>query len=969
VRRYDLWVNLFQRLAEVVLFFHPAIWLLSRRISVLREYCCDELSCQSQAEPVGESRVRYAMALLRVVELANPGIAARENLAAMAASGRSPSEIRRRVARLFGEPLREPLHLTRGGMAMLLVLGALLIFGPTAWNTRAAAPVDQAADQTADQADGEPAADAESKPSTSEFHLTVVGPQGTPLADARVEIRTNPSPTADQITRGKFVKKARYGATAATDDDGRVSVMLPADPARFALNITKLGYGPYWAEWTSDAHPQTRPREFTAQLDAGWSVGGVVVDETGEPIEGVSVHPSIKFKKRPGDTDDLHVGTNISSASDGSWRYDHVPDASAEVHISLDHPDYAPLRQSVPRDGFAIRLDEKPTRRIELKRGLTVSGTVTDETGEPIAGALVRTKFLNDIREAKTNDQGEYNLGGCEPRMARIVVSAAGRATDMKELRIDPDMEPVDFSMQPGGRIRVRVVDEEGKGIPKSRIFFQRWRGRIEYFEFNHVNQYTNDEGIWEWNEAPLDAFEADICRADGMQLPRQQLVAGKDYVFQPPPALIVSGRVVDAETKQPIKKFRAVPGLRNPDPRIRMNWVPREAYEASDGTYRLHFRHAYLAHLVRVEAAGYEVAISRDIKSNEGSVEVNFELRRAGDIAATIVTAEGAPAGRAKIALGVAGEQINIRNGDIDDGGTYATRLSAGDDGRFSIPSRDEPFQLVITHAAGFAHLKSSEDPIPDRIVLNPWARIEGSFRIGPQPAPNIGLWIAGPEIHSYGDGVPSIFTSHKATTGRDGRFVFERVVPGDGLIGRDITWMVNDGATEVTSSVQTFVKFPAGQTTRVNLGGDGHTVVGALVPPADPMRQIYWNFARVEVTTALQQPQAPEPPAEVANDPVRRQAWWQKWSNSEGGQAWRTAYEAYEQMRRQQPRITCSVARDGSFRIDDVPPGDYVLRVDRDREHVPGVIRDYPFTVPATQDGKPGEPVDLGTLQLDKP
>ncbi len=46
VRRFDLWVNLLQRLGEVVLFFNPAMWYLSRRISTLREYCCDELVCR-----------------------------------------------------------------------------------------------------------------------------------------------------------------------------------------------------------------------------------------------------------------------------------------------------------------------------------------------------------------------------------------------------------------------------------------------------------------------------------------------------------------------------------------------------------------------------------------------------------------------------------------------------------------------------------------------------------------------------------------------------------------------------------------------------------------------------------------------------------------------------------------------------------------------------------------------------------
>lgn len=131
VRRYDMWVQLVQRLAESLLFFNPALWWLSRRVSALREYCCDEIACKStSAQP--EERVRYAEALLRVVELAASNHQQAPELAALAATGRSPSELRRRVARLFGEPLREPLRLSRGGVLGLAIACALLYASPFA---------------------------------------------------------------------------------------------------------------------------------------------------------------------------------------------------------------------------------------------------------------------------------------------------------------------------------------------------------------------------------------------------------------------------------------------------------------------------------------------------------------------------------------------------------------------------------------------------------------------------------------------------------------------------------------------------------------------------------------------------------------------------------------------------------------------------------------------------------------------
>src|SRR5262249_13954286 len=44
LRRHDLWINLWLRVAETVLFYHPAVWWLSRRLRAERELCCDELA-------------------------------------------------------------------------------------------------------------------------------------------------------------------------------------------------------------------------------------------------------------------------------------------------------------------------------------------------------------------------------------------------------------------------------------------------------------------------------------------------------------------------------------------------------------------------------------------------------------------------------------------------------------------------------------------------------------------------------------------------------------------------------------------------------------------------------------------------------------------------------------------------------------------------------------------------------------
>src|SRR5437867_1999202 len=67
VRRYDYLVNVIQCVIETLLFYHPAVWWVSRRIREEREHCCDDLVAGLCGDPhlyvtalVGMERLRPA---------------------------------------------------------------------------------------------------------------------------------------------------------------------------------------------------------------------------------------------------------------------------------------------------------------------------------------------------------------------------------------------------------------------------------------------------------------------------------------------------------------------------------------------------------------------------------------------------------------------------------------------------------------------------------------------------------------------------------------------------------------------------------------------------------------------------------------------------------------------------------------------------------------------------------------------
>jgi beta-lactamase regulating signal transducer with metallopeptidase domain/biotin carboxyl carrier protein len=99
IRRYDLWVNLLQRVSETLLFYHPAVWWVSGRIRVERELCCDDLAVR-----ITNRRAEYATALVEVSRLARGSCAP-----ALAAGAISPRlSVLDRARRVLQVPARPP---------------------------------------------------------------------------------------------------------------------------------------------------------------------------------------------------------------------------------------------------------------------------------------------------------------------------------------------------------------------------------------------------------------------------------------------------------------------------------------------------------------------------------------------------------------------------------------------------------------------------------------------------------------------------------------------------------------------------------------------------------------------------------------------------------------------------------------------------------------------------------------------
>ena len=123
VLRRDYLVNLLQTVAEVLFFYHPAVWFVANCVRTERENCCDDTATAL----VGGDPLRLALALTALAEWSQAAVAPAAPHLALAALGR-PGALLSRVRRLVQRRPAAPT-LAEGLLAGALVLGGLGLLG------------------------------------------------------------------------------------------------------------------------------------------------------------------------------------------------------------------------------------------------------------------------------------------------------------------------------------------------------------------------------------------------------------------------------------------------------------------------------------------------------------------------------------------------------------------------------------------------------------------------------------------------------------------------------------------------------------------------------------------------------------------------------------------------------------------------------------------------------------------------
>jgi len=289
---------------------------------------------------------------------------------------------------------------------------------------------------------------------------------GNPIADALVAAaRIRPRPI--------------YSVETRTDENGNFELRGLPEGA-YGLNTMPEGYAP--ARLT---HVQSNRTDIELVVRQKGSVRGAVAGTRGEPISSFTL-----------DLFRLNKGTAQYGVTNRRMQFN---DPAGEFHFTnLDRGSYVLLVRAAGfaptyTGGFFIEREEHTGVNVQLIKGGTIEGTVTDPNGNPLASAEVTLRgqdYLewnansimansigdpNNVPEisVKTNSQGRFRMENAYPGDHQIECKHSSYLTTYAGISVlaDRDNDVGEVRLEQGGTILGTVTTKSGSPAAGATIY------------------------------------------------------------------------------------------------------------------------------------------------------------------------------------------------------------------------------------------------------------------------------------------------------------------------------------------------------------------------------------------------------------------------------------------------------------------------------------------------------------------
>jgi hypothetical protein len=228
---------------------------------------------------------------------------------------------------------------------------------------------------------------------------------------------------------------------------------------------------------------QAEPGEGDAALG---TIAGTVTDPGGDPLEGATV--TIRSEDDWAETTTGEDGTYEMSVRAGHYPVEFIPPEGTDLAAEFYDDTYgAPQPVQVVADTTTTGIDA------QLEVGATISGTVTDDEGAPVAGVDVSVwSWWNSWpgygRYAETDATGAYEVVGLPPGYAVVRAfpsPTSGLSSEYFEnafaqsqatpilLALGGASTGIDFELGPPGTISGTVTDPSGNPVAGAEVYAQ----------------------------------------------------------------------------------------------------------------------------------------------------------------------------------------------------------------------------------------------------------------------------------------------------------------------------------------------------------------------------------------------------------------------------------------------------------------------------------------------------------------
>jgi protocatechuate 3,4-dioxygenase beta subunit len=589
-------------------------------------------------------------------------------------------------------------------------------------------------------------------------------------------------------------------------------------PARRLVVARKSGIHSGYA-WCEDAG-ETAP-VVAIEMQRGEGIRGIVHDSDGKtPASGAFV--TTMPRVRPGFESDTFavfsrylLGAATRTKADGRFFLDSLSGDLAELFCTM------PGRSQIYVEWIMPQGQELFLRFVE---SVSVNGSVSDETGAPIAGANIYVSTpgvlpLPTTEPVHTDEHGEFLAEAVPPGLVEVKVDKRGFGIFKQPFMVKDGETFFDITLKPEVEFSGTVVDSKGIPIEGASV---RVVDAAQFVMCGQMDTLADGSWFMYWvpSDSPIDVF---VTR-DGFA-PREMRglrAPQKELRFELKPRSDIECCVVDADGK-PITHFAFRGTLRGAgraqeySSRIDAAWY---AVTSPDGHFG--FGDALFGLLeVSVRAGGFRPKTISDIDVASGAKvgPIEFRLEPSASIQGTIVDSTNKP---------IAGASIEIAETTFD-GRPALTHepfgTPSGPDGRFLLDTvPDGPFTLVVRRGENrtiFADLRAND--FPRTFVLEPAGEIIGTIN---------GSWARPETCVRIRISFDRTWVGREVRPDPDGRFHISDLAPGDYQIELVDDWSEEERMRN--GRVTAFATVRPGEATMIVLDSTGSGVIEGRVVTA---------------------------------------------------------------------------------------------------------------------------------------